>query len=278
MVPDINNPFFGEVIKGISEKAASNNYNIMLFDTDENPQNEIVTLKKIKTMKIAGLIVVPTSDDAEFNSEYLKLLEGTGIPTCLLDRDVKYCNLDGVFIDNINAAYEAVNVLFEEGHREIAVIAGPKYSKPGRERLMGYEKVFLSNNLKINTDLVFIGDFKQGSGYEMMNKILEIPKRPTAVFVCNNLMAIGALQSIMEHNLKIPDDISFIMFDHIQMLDILGFKISYVHRPTVDMGRTVMDMLMKKVSSKYSEEPVAIDRRILKARVELRGSEIFIKR
>ena len=167
IVPDISNPFFCEVIKGISAVADNQGLKIILCDTDENPKKEVEFLETLKQQRPKGIIITPISDSNEFNSQYLNLLEGIGIPIVLVDRDVKYSNFDGVFIDNIKGAFDATSALINEGHKDIAIIAGPKTSKPGRDRLRGYIKAFDMNNIPLNDNLIYYGDFRLESGYEI---------------------------------------------------------------------------------------------------------------
>lgn len=278
VVPDIANPFFADVIKGINDVAEEYKFNAILYDTDENLEKEIFILKKLKTMNIKGIIISPTTDTIDFNGEYLKILESVGIPICLVDRDVKLSNFDAVFIDNVKGAYEATQALINEGHRDIAIIAGPKSSKPGRDRLRGYKKAFLMNDLEINEDLIFYGDYREESGYDLTNKILDFKKRPTAIFSCNNLMALGSLKSIMEHGLKIPDDISFFIFDEVEILNILGMNISYVYRPTKDMGKIAVEKLINKIKyDKYDKNNLTNTVTLIPT-VKLLGSEKYIRK
>jgi len=276
IVPDITNPFFAEVIKGINSEADIHNFDTAFYDTDENQEKEVMILKKLKTMSIKGLIISPTTDTNKFNGEYLKLLESIGIPIYLVDRDVKYSNFDGVFVDNVKGAFDATCALIKEGHRDIAIIAGPKSSKPGRDRLRGYQKAFLMNNIELKEDLIFYGDYRMESGYELTNEILTLEKRPTAIFACNNLMSLGALKSINEFQLKIPNDIAFIIFDEIEILNILGMNISNVCRPTQEMGRIAMNNLSVKIKNINNIVKNQTDTITLIPTLKLLGSEKLI--
>ncbi len=273
IVPDINNPFFGEVIKGISNVADKENLNIFFYDTDENIEKEFKALKIIKEQRVQGIIITPTSDKNEFNSEYLSVLENLGIPIVLIDRDVKYSNFDGVFLDNIKGAYEATEAFIKEGHEKIAIIAGPTTSKPGRDRFRGYEKAMYMNKLKINEKYVFYGDFKSESGYKIAKKILKMKDRPTGIFVCNNMMNLGCIKALYEEGLKIPEDIAVIGFDEIECFNVLDMKISVIARPTTEMGIAAMEILLDRLKNKNTMETKRI---ILSPKLLLKGSEKLI--
>jgi len=274
IVPDIENPFFGEVIKGISSLADERNLNIILCDTNEKVSKEIKFLNMLKEQRISGIIVTPTNDINEVNNEQLSVLENMGIPIVLVDRDVKHSNFDGVFIDNIRGAYEATSALIKEGHRKIAIITGPNTSKPGRDRLTGYKKALRINDIELNKGYLFYGDFKLDSGYQSTKEILKMKDRPTAILVCNNMMNLGCIKAIYENKLRIPQDMAIIGFDEVQMLDVVGLNISVVSRPNTDMGKTAMELLLKKMDTKERTGTVRI---ILLSKLLLKGSEKLIK-
>jgi LacI family transcriptional regulator len=270
VVPDVSNPFFSDIIKGINQEMDLH-YVVAVYDTDENEVKECLVLKKLKKQAIKGLIIVPTTDTNEFNGDYLKLLEGIGIPIYLVDRDVKYSNFDGIFLDDIKGAFDTATALMEEGHQRIAMISGPTTSKTGRDRLRGFRKAFMMKDLEYDENLVFYGDFRIESGYNLTNKILSMDPMPTAIFAANNEMGLGALKSISEHHLKIPDDISFIVFDPFDTCDILN--ISYVARPTKEMGKSAARQMMEKIKAVPGRIENETDRRTLIPHLVLKGSE-----
>lgn len=275
VIPDINNPFFCEVIKGIATIADKENLNLIICDTDEQIEREFKALKMLKETKIQGLIITPTSDKNEFNCEYIEALESMKIPLVLIDRDVKYSNYDAVFLDNIKGAYDATNVLIKEGHKKIAIIAGPTSSKPGRDRVRGYEKALLMNKLRIDSKYIFHGDFKQESGYAITKEILNMKDRPTAIFACNNMMNLGCIKALYEENFKIPQDIALIGFDEIEILNVLEINISAVSRPTSEMGQVAMEILVDKIKNK---EKIKAKRFIFAPKLNLKGSEKLISK
>jgi len=271
VVPDINNPFFGEVIKGITMKAEKSNLNILLCDTNEREENERRSLKMLKGQKLKGIIITPTSDANEFNAEYLKFMESIGIPIVLVDRDVKHSKFDGVFIDNIAGTFEGMQALIQNGHRRIAIIAGPKTSKPGRDRLRGYKQALEAYQIPLDESLIFYGDFKLKSGYEITKKIFDLSPLPTAIFSSNNMMTLGCIKYLNEAGKKIGEDISLLGFDEIEMLNILNIKISVIDRPTYSMGEVAITLLMEKLESGKNTDN--IQRTILMPKLILRGSE-----
>ena len=276
VIPDISNPFFGEVIKGISKIAGQHSASIIVCNTEEKIEKELRYLEMFKTNKIKGLIITPKTDQEEYNSKFLYQLEDLGVPIVLLDRGINLSHFNSVFVNNVSGAFSAVTALINEGHKDIAIVSGPMSSIPGRERFFGYENALRSNGIKVNNDLVFHGDFSLNSGYEITQKILNLKNRPTAIFAANNMMATGSVKAIMEAGLKIPNDISFICFDDVDMFEIMNMNISTVSRPTEEMGEVAGEMLFELIDSKKIEK-TQIKEIVLKTQLSLRGSEKLIK-
>ncbi|SUY46625.1 LacI family transcriptional regulator [Clostridium putrefaciens] len=272
IVPDIVNPFFGEVIKGITEVAEKSGLNIILCNTDESKEKELRALKILTEQRIQGIIIAPTSAEDEFNSEYLKTLENMGIPIVLVDGNVKYTTFNGVFVDNIKGAYEATEALIKEGHRKIGVITGRMNSKPAKDRYLGYQKALLMNNIPLEDRYTFYGDYKEETAYKITKNIMKMKDRPTALFVCSNMTTLGSLKAIYEEKINIPEDISLVAFDKVEILNILGFNISYVNGPSVEMGKLGMQMLVDILNNKNKNE---IRRITLLPNLVLKGSEKY---
>ena len=277
VIPDITNPFFAEVIKGINKVAGSRNLNFILCDTNENVEKEIGYLKMIKEQDIKGLIITPTTDQNEFNRKFLKQIDNMGVPIVLLDRDIKYSHFDAVFLDNVKGAYEAVEALIREGHEKIAIIAGPVTSKPGRDRVSGYEKALVFNNIKKDDNYIYYGDFKVDSGYALTKEILNMQDPPSAIFVSNNMMAMGCIKALFEMNVRIPQDMAIIAFDDIDVFSIITPNISSISRPTSQMGEVAMSILMERLDDKSRGNKI-IKQIILPPSLILRGSEKYMKK
>jgi len=150
-------------------------------------------------------------------------------------------------------------------------------SKPGRERFYGYENALKNNNLPVNTDYIFFGDFKLQSGYEITKQILKLKQRPTAIFAANNMMAQGCIKALVEEGISIPKDMSFISFDDVDMFEIMNLNISTVSRPTVKMGEVAAEMLFNLIQNKQVK-PTSIKEILLETKLILRGSEKLIKK
>ncbi len=276
IVPDISNPFFGEVIKGISNIAENHSASLLLCNTDEELDKEIKYLELFKTNRVVGLIITPKTDQMKYNAEYLYQLEDLGVPIVLLDRGINLSHFNSVFVNNTSGAFDAVSALINEGHNDIAIISGPMSSIPGRERFYGYKNALQSYGMVVNKDYVFYGDFKLDSGYNITKQILKMDKRPTAIFASNNMMAQGSVKAIIEAGLRIPEDISFVSFDDVDMFEIMNMNISTVARPTIKMGEVAAEMLFELIDNKITHRE-SIREVLLETKFVSRGSEKLVK-
>ncbi len=277
IIPDISNPFFGEVIKGISDIADRHNASLLVCNTEEKLEKELKYLEVFKSHNVMGLIITPKTDQLDYNSKYLYQLDVLNVPIVLLDRGINLSNFNSVFINNTAGSFNAVNALIKAGHQDIAIISGPMSSKPGRERYYGYENALRENNIEMNADYVYYGDFLLDSGYEITKQILKLPKRPTAIFAANNMMAKGCVKALMEAKMKIPEDMAFISFDDVDMFEIMDMNISTVSRPTEEMGSVAAEMLFDLIENK-NKRPKSVQEVVLETKVVLRGSEKLIKK
>ncbi|WP_432408048.1 LacI family DNA-binding transcriptional regulator [Wukongibacter sp. M2B1] len=275
IVPEINNPFFGEIIKGIGQVADEHNLNIILCNTDDNREKELKALKVLKGQRILGIIITPTFPEDKFNSEYLNTLENLGIPVVLIDGHVKYFNFSGVFIDHIKGAFDGTNALIEEGHRKIAIITGDMNSRPARDRLEGYKKALVMNNISVDERYIFYGDYKHEKAYEITKKLLQMKNRPTAIFVMSNMMILGCMKALYEENVSVPEEMAIIGFDKIDALNIIGMNISFINGPTIEMGRTGMELLIDNLNNKTDKKE--LKRITLLPELVLKGSEKYTK-
>ncbi|WP_312642771.1 LacI family DNA-binding transcriptional regulator [Hydrogenoanaerobacterium sp.] len=271
IIPDIENSFFAKVIRGISEVAEQNNYNIFFFSTNENPETEHRFLKTVEGQRLKGVIITPTSEIDYVTREYLIRLDKSGVPVVLIDRDINKTEFDGVFTDNIQGSYDAVCELVKAGHKRIAIIAGPETSKPGKDRLKGYKMAINDSGLELVDDYIVRGDFKLEQGYDLTKQLLSLPVPPTAFFTSNNSMTLGCLKYLVENKRELGRDISVLGFDEIETLYYVGFQLSVVDRAVGEMGEKAMNILLDRLNKRGgANEPKRV---VLPTKIILRGSE-----
>ncbi|RDY27624.1 LacI family transcriptional regulator [Romboutsia weinsteinii] len=272
--PDLSNMFFTDVLKGLTEEAEKLNYNVFSFDSGESIEKEMKIIDVLKDFNICGLIITTTIKNRETTKKHVQKLNSLGVPVILLDRDLLFCDFDGIFIDNQKGSFDGVDTLITSGHEKIAVITGPLEYETAQLRLEGYKQAYKINGLEINEDYIYEGDYQVESGYNLAKKIINDNKGITAIFICNNMMTLGAINALNEMEIKIGQDISLLGFDDLDFFTYLGLNISVVSRPTSEMGRIAFEVLSKKL---MDDEPCTTQNIVLKPTIVIRGSEKLIK-
>lgn len=271
VIPDINNPFFSQLLQGITQAADEQGYHIFLFNTDENTEREHQILKSMREHRLSGIIATPVSEVDVLSEEYLLGFEKLGIPVVLLDREFDNDVFDRVVTDDERGVYEAVCELIRLGHRRIAIITGPGDSRPGHERLNGYVRAMKTHGLPLLPELIRAGDFKVTRAYEQTKALLALPEPPTAVFSSNNMTTFGCLRAFSELGVRVGEEMALIGFDDIDALNWLNFPVSVVSRDVAQMGEQAMRLLLSRFDTE--RETQKGKRNCLPTELILRGSE-----
>ncbi len=274
IIPDINNPFFGEIIRGISKIAVDHDLSVFICNSDERPECELKNIESFNKLKAGGIIITPVSSGAEANTRLLETMQNEGVQVVLLDRDLRPANFDGVFLDNFKGAFDGVEALIQAGHKNIGIIAGPVGTKPGKDRLEGYFEAMRTYGLTINEEMIAYGDFKWDSGYNLTLKLMRKPIRPSAIFLSNNLMGLGCMAALTELLLKTPDDIALVVFDDEISFEAYSRNISVISRSAEQMGIEAAKIIVEKMCDFKKNNKHVPKRIILFPKLILRGSEI----
>lgn len=269
IVPDITNSYFGEVIKGISEIAEKNNLNIILFNTDNYLEKEIRALNVLKEQRIKGIIMTPGFGE-ENNKEYIETINNLNIPIVLVSADLKFKQLDGIFVDNVLGGYNATKLLIKEGHTKIGIMTGILSSEPAAERVVGYKKALKEANLEINDKYILDGQFSMEKAYELTAKLLKSKDKPTALITSSNRMTMGVVKALKEQNKIIPRDLALVAFDKVDLLEVLGVNITYIDECPMELGRSSMNLLCDifKNNDKSFKRRIIIEPKLI-----IKGSE-----
>jgi LacI family transcriptional regulator len=251
IIPDVSNPFFSELVKGVQMTANENGYNILLCNTYDEFDKEMEYLNILDDKEVDGIIFL-TSKIEEKHKEFFSSYKN---PTVTVSRRFEDMPISSVDIDNFSAAYEVMNYLINLNHKKIAMIRGPLYDKStGYDRYKGYEKALEDSNINLDENLVVEGKFKVKDGYNAMSKLLTLKELPTAVFCACDEMAIGAIKCIYESGFKVPEDISVVGFDDIPIASMFIPSVTTVRQPVFDFGEKAVDILLRQIKSGVHEE------------------------
>jgi DNA-binding LacI/PurR family transcriptional regulator len=264
LIPDIQNPFYVDVLRGIEDVASSNNYAIIMCNFGQDQEKERMYLEILQSESIDGLIAAPASE----NDPQLKKMLSNGLPIVCVDRGLKDANVDVVLVNNFDGAYKAVDYLIKLGYKRIAYISGLPSIPSSRLRERGYKEALEDNKIAIDPQLIKYGDSKHESGVILCEELLNQAVKPDAIFTGNNLITLGALETIHRHGLKIPDEVAIVGFDDMYWSNSLNPPLTAVRQPAYEIGKRAGELLIQRINEP-SRECIQM---ILNAELKVRNS------
>lgn len=265
VIPDISNSIFAEVARGIEDIANMYHYNIILCNADKKKDKEIRVINTLLEKQVDGLLFM----GGAITEDHLQAFQTSTVPIVLCATTEESGAIPSVDIDHREAAYDAVQALIRQGHRLIAMISGTLQDPTnGYARFQGYKRALEEAGIPYQEEYVRVGNYRYESGMEAVQYFLELPERPTAIFAATDEMAIGAIHSIQDFGLKIPEDISVISVDNVRMASMVRPQLTTVAQPMYDIGAVSMRLLTKLMK----KEPVEDTKVILPHQLILRQS------
>ncbi|WP_249963507.1 HTH-type transcriptional repressor PurR [Histophilus somni] len=253
IVTTCETPYFAEIIHSVEELCYRQGYSLFLCNTQNNPEKIKNHLDMLAKKRVDGLLVMC----AEYTQNSLDLLAAfKDLPMVVMDWGPFNENTDLIQDNSFSGGYIATKYLIDNGHKDIAIISGELTKTTAITRYQGFEKAMQEANLTINPDWIMEGFFEPEDGYECMNKILVQDKLPTAVFCCNDVMALGAVSAIGEKGLKVPDDISVIGYDNIHASRFFSPPLTTIHQSKSRLGVQAINLLFKRISEKGKEHEI----------------------
>jgi LacI family transcriptional regulator len=248
IIPDISNPFLSSIAKAIDDKAQKFGYSVIFANTDNSLEREKKAVELLRSKQVDGLVVSLLLG----NKEVLDKFKKANYPVVQIDRTVSNNDYPLISIDNENSAYRAVEYLIKKGHKKIAHITGDLNSTPAIIRLKGYKKALADYNLKIRDNYIVEGNYTKEYGYQGMNKLLGLNDRPTAVFAANDMSAAGIYLSASKNGLSIPEDISVVGHDDVDIATLLKPELTTMRQPTYQLGEIAITVLLEMINNKIN--------------------------
>lgn len=245
LVPDISNPFFAELCRGVEDAGADAGFNVVICNTDENLAKERQHINLLRQKGIDGIIFA----SAEMGGENIVDLQKSNYPVVLLARGVDGLDLTSVSVDDFEGGYLAAQHLLTLGHKRVALFAGPLRTKPALFRQKGFEAAMEQAGLKVDPDLVDSGPFTIASGMLQAERLLARTSRlPTGIVAGNDLIAIGAIKVLRRHGVRIPDDLSVVGFDRTTLAEAFDPELTSVAQPVGQLGRRALELLVEAIA------------------------------
>ncbi len=249
ILPDSANPFFAEMGHSIEKAAFEAGYSVIFCNTENDIERESFYLDVLTKKQVDGMIFVSTGE----NKESLKKLVELQIPTVVLDRDLAGIKMDCVQADNMQGGYLATRHLISLGHRRIGCIVGSSKVTPSSQRVTGYQKACEEFGIAVDTNLIVRGHFNPESGWELGRELLSRKDRPDAIFVCNDMMAIGVLRAAAELHIRVPEDLAIVGFDDIELASFTIPPLTTIQQPKVEMGKATLDLILRRITDRQIE-------------------------
>jgi len=250
IIPDMDNETFADLIKGIELITDKNDYVILVTNTMGEVKKELKMFNLFEERRLDGIIFSGVS----LTEKHIDFFERYKIPTVVVGQTFNKLDFPSVTIDNFQASFDITEYLIDLGHKDIAMIRGPIYDiQAGKERLLGFKTALRENNYPVNKDFIVEGDFTINSGYKAMEKIWRNELKPTAIFSASDKMAIGALNYCLDHGLKVPEDISIVGFDDMELATAVRPTLTTIHQDQVEKGIKTAEILLDLIEKEENE-------------------------
>ncbi len=248
IIPDIENPFFPALVRGVQDAAKIHNYAVILCNTDGKKDEEKKYIQFLYSKRVDGIAFTESVD----NKKNIALLDSLGIPVVLLDRRVEGMKASGVSTDNRLGAFMATKHLIEKGKRRIAFISGSPKLSSGADRASGYQDALLHYSIQYDKKLAFIGAFTYESGYAAAENLLLSRHQFDAIFASNDIMAIGAIECLNKYGIRVPEDVAVVGFDDIRLATWYKPLLTTIRQPVYEMGQYAIKLLVEHITGERS--------------------------
>lgn len=241
VIPDIENPYFTEMARGVEDIAQEAGYSVVLCNTDSRLEKEATYLKIALSTNMAGVILAPASDHTNLDE-----LIARGRPIVAVDRGTGY-DIDGVMMSNRPAGQAAAEALYQAGYQRVACITGPREIETAHERAQGWRATVMRHGSFSDPDeYVRYSSFRVDGGRQAAEELLALPEPPDAIVAANNLMGVGALQVLTERGLT-PPRVGVAVIGNLPFTTLPPSAVTVVRLPARHMGITAARMLMERI-------------------------------
>jgi LacI family transcriptional regulator len=243
VIPDVSNPYYPQIARGVQDAAAGKGYWVFLCNSDRRPESEIRLLDALEQRRADGVILDASGPDPAL----LAALRRASVPVVLVGSRIDEPDLDVVTVAP-NGGYEAVRHLLRSGRRRVALITGPPVpgqTRPGKAR--GYLQALEEAGVTAEPALIVDGGYTREGGQEAMRRLMALPQPPDGIFAANDLMAIGALAAARTVGRRVPEDVAIVGYDDIPEAAVTSPALTTVAVPKYEMGRAAAEVLLERL-------------------------------
>lgn len=251
IVCEIANSFFSQAINGIESIAYNHGYNVIIAQSRESFDREMLNLQYLTSRSIDGLIISISTETKDFS--FFKELNQKGLPIVFFDRIVDEIETHKVIVDNYKGAYDATVHLINCGYRRIATVSNPELLSITKERLAGYRAALADNGIEVNEELIKYcqhGGMIVSEVEDVVKELFKLKQKPDAIFASADKLTTGCLRILRTMGMKVPDDIGLIGFSNTDLTELLDPPLSVIKQPAFEMGEVAMNLLLQLIESK----------------------------
>lgn len=238
-------PYFAEIVSAVEEYCYNNGYSLFLCNTQNNPEKIKNHFDMLLKKRVDGILVMCS----EYREDAFALFKSTDVPMVIMDWGPNEDQSDRIIDHCLEGGYLAARHLIENGHKDIAIIAGYLYKTTAKARYDGFVKAMKEAGLPIRSEWVLENDFQPEGGYESMNYILKQKTLPTAVICGCDMMALGVISAITEKGLQVPQDISVIGYDNIHSSRFFAPPLTTIHQSKIRLGEMALELLLERIKN-----------------------------
>jgi LacI family transcriptional regulator len=251
MVSDIRNHFFAEVARGAEDAAYRAGYDLILCNSDLDPEKQMRYVQSLIEKRVDGILM---NSVAVLSRKQQEQLAATGVAIVLLNRAAPRAAFSTIRSDNEGGGVLAAQYLFKLGHRRIAHLTGPRHHGNMTDRVKGFAHALGAASKPVEP-IVLYGKNNLAGGYELARQLLKRHPDVTAIFASSDTMAFGAIRALLECGRQIPDDVSVIGFDDIELAGLVHPALTTIHQPKYELGVAAVDALLRQSANKQQPEP-----------------------
>ncbi|GEM75822.1 substrate-binding domain-containing protein [Vibrio sagamiensis] len=270
LVTTSTNPFFGEVVKGVERSCYNKGYSLILCNTEGDNERMRDSINTLLQKRVDGLILMCSSLEGERIEVFERYQD---IPVVVMDWGPMLFTSDKIQDNSLHGGYLATKHLISCGHKEIGCITGPLVKHQAHMRYEGFKRAMIEAKLEFNSNWIIESDFECDGGYQAFSKMVDSGPLPSAVFVSNDMMAMGVLNAASELQINIPQQLSIIGYDDIHIAKFMSPALTTIHQPKYRLGQVAVETLLRKLDHQSEQaqvvqlEPTLVERKSVKCLV-----------